>query len=86
MDKTKKTGFFAAVFSLLYLMAAVGLLLGVCGHCYPGLGRWVDTLIAGNDDSPVRAAFNTLSDGLEAGVPLKEAAQTSFAVLIGDAN
>ena len=32
------------------------------------------------------AAFNTLSDGLEAGVPLKEAAQTSFAVLIGDAN
>ena len=86
MDKAKKNGVFAAVFSLLYLVAAIGLLLGVCGHCYPGLGQWVDTVIAGNDDSPVRAAFNILSEGLESGVPLKEAAQTSFAVLIGDAN
>lgn len=86
MDKPRKTGVFAGVCSVVYLLAAICLLLGVCGYCYPALGQWADAVIAGREDSPVREAFNTLSDGLEAGIPLKEAAQTSFAVLIGDAD
>ena len=76
----------AAVLSALYLLAAAGLLLGVCGHCYPAVGRWVGTVLGGSESSPVREAFSVLSEGLERGTSLKEAARNAGSVLIGDAD
>ena len=86
MEDGKKGLFLAGFCSVVYLIVAVGLLLGVCGYCYPSAGQWIKAVVVGAEDSPVRTAFNVLSDGLEAGTPLKEAARDSVAVLIGDAD
>jgi len=83
MEESRKSCWVGTVCSFVYLLVSVCLLLGVCGYCYPSLGTWAQSVIAGAEKSPVREAFNTLSDGLEAGVSLRDAAEASFSVLIG---
>lgn len=85
MEQKRKSSFLVVLFSTFYLLAALGLLLGVCGYCYPETGQWVQKVVAGVQDSPIRQAFGVLSDGLETGQTLKDAAQASFSVLMGDA-
>lgn len=86
MEERRKGSWVASVCSVVYLLVAVSLLLGVCRYCYPAAGQWMQDAIAGAADSPVREAFGVLADGLEAGEPLKDAAQASFSVLVGDAD
>ena len=83
MDETRKNCWIGTLCSFVYLLVAISLLLGVCGYCYPSMRNWTQSVIAGAEDSPVREAFHVLSEGLEDGVPLKDAAQASLSVLIG---
>lgn len=83
-DKQKGSGI-ATFFSILYILMALCLLFGVCGYCYPAVGERIRQVIGGWEESPVREAFGTLADGLEAGLPVKETVEASFEVLIGDA-
>ena len=85
MDEHKKTNRLMAFCSVVYLLSAVVLLLAVCGYCYPAVEQWTQAVIAGAEDSPVKEAFHVLSDGLESGVPWKEAASSSFSVLVDHA-
>ena len=71
--------------STIYILVALCLLVVVCIYCYPTVGQEVREIIGGWEDSPVREAFGTLADGLEAGLPVKETVAASFEVLIGDA-
>lgn len=72
--------------SFVYLLTAIVLLLSVCGYCYPAINEWTQSVFTGAEDNPVREAFHVLSDGLETGVPWKEAAMTSFSVLVDHAD
>ena len=84
MDSGKKpTG--KIILSVIYLLAAAGLLIGVCGYCYPALEQRVRQAIAGDGDSPVREAFGVLADGLGEGKPVKDTLAESYGVLTGDA-
>jgi len=71
-------------FSVLYILAALCMLLGVCSFCYPQFCEHVLQVVGGMEDSPVREAFGTLADGLEAGLPVKETVAASVEVLLGD--
>lgn len=86
MEDKKKGSRAATFFSVLYILAALCLLLGVCGYCYPSFGQRLREAAGGWEDSPVRQAFGTLADGLEAGEPVKEAFSASFEVLTGAAD
>ena len=86
MEHRKKGSILSGVFSFLYLLAAIRLLLGVCGYCYPEAGERVRVAISGIEDNPVRAAFNVLSDDLENGKSIKDAALASLDVIIGNAD
>jgi len=66
-------------FSGVYLLAAVVLLLCVCGYCYPQTRQ----VFAGLEESPVRQAFGTLAEGLEAGEPVRTTMTDAVQVLIG---
>lgn len=66
-------------FSGVYLLAAVVLLLCVCGYCYPQARQ----VFAGLEESPVRQAFGTLAEGLEAGEPVRTTMTDAVQVLIG---
>ena len=70
----------------MYLLVAICLFLGVCGYCYPDAGMWTRAVIAGAEDSPVREAFNVLSDGLEEGLSIRDAAKSSVSALIDRAD
>ena len=66
-------------FSGVYLLAAVLLLLCVCGYCYPQTRQ----MFAGMEDSPVRQAFSTLAEGLETGEPVRSTMTDAVQVLFG---
>lgn len=83
-EKQKRSGL-ATFFSILYVLAAVCMLLGVCSYCYPAVGQELRKAAAGWEDSPVRQAFGTLTEGLEEGKPVKETVAASFEVLTGEA-
>ena len=78
----RKYSFFVWIFSVAYLFSAIILILGVCGYCYPESFGWIKEIIVGTEDSPVRDAFNMLSDCLELGEPIKDALYQSVSVLI----
>lgn len=85
MEKKQKSSGIAVFFSVVYVLAALCLLLGVCGYCYPEIGDGLRQAVAGWEESPVREAFSTLADGLEAGLPMKDTVEASFEVLFGNA-
>ncbi len=86
MEEKQKGSGAATFFSVLYIVAAICLLLGVCSHCYPAVGRELRLVIGGWEDSAVRQAFGTLADRLGEGEPVKEAFAESFEVLTGEKN
>lgn len=71
-------------FSVLYILAALCMLLGVCSFCYPEIKTFFQQIFGGMEDSPVREAFGTLADGLEAGMPVKETVVATVEILLGD--
>ena len=86
MNDKKKGSWVMGICSIVYLMVAICLLLGVCGYCYPAIGTWSKMIISGAEDSPVREAFHVLSDGLQSGAPIKDTALESLQVLFVDEN
>lgn len=86
MEEKEKGSRLAAFFSVLYVLAALCLLLGVCGYCYPAFGQGLRQVIGGWEDSSVRQAFGTFADGLQAGEPVKDVFAASFEVLKGEAD
>lgn len=76
----------ATFLSLLYVAAALVLLLGVCGWCYPEFSQRAKEVLGGWENGQVRQAFSTLAEGLEAGEPVKETLSQSFEVLLGEEN
>ena len=82
----KHAGFsgFLRLLSFCYLCAAIWLLLNVCGHRYPWLETRAKAVIGGLEQGAFQEAFGTLSDGLEAGLPVGETVAASIEVLIGD--
>lgn len=85
MDQKPAKRYFAAFFSVLYLIAAASLLFTVCGHCYPQLGQKLRQAVAGSEHSAVQEAFSTLTNRLEAGDGFSSALRGSYEVLIGEA-
>lgn len=76
--KKEKSGFGATFFSGLCVLAALVLLVGVCGHCYPTLWQELEDVFAGMENGPVRQAFSTLTEGMENGESVRETlAQTA---------
>lgn len=55
------------------VLAALWLLLSVCGQYAPGVGQWVRQQLTGLENSRVQSAFGVLAQGLEQGDPWKEA-------------
>ena len=84
MHETQKGSGIATFFSVLYMLAALCLLFGVCSYCYPQVGERVRQVIGGLEEGAVQEAFGTLADGLEAGLPVKETIAASVEVLLGD--
>ena len=54
------------------MLAAVGLLIYVCGTCYPEIGLHLRTWIGGLEGNPVQEAFLEVTEGLEGGRPVRE--------------
>lgn len=86
MGEIKKEGGFRVLASVVYLIFAVSLLLGVCGYCYPRLGEQVREVLGGARDGPVREAFGVLADGFVLDRPAKEVLTESYEVLTGEAS
>ncbi len=77
----KGSGKFAAFLSGLCVLAAVLLLVGVCGYCYPQMGDRLKEVVGGMEDGPVREAFGVLSEGLQDGQPIKETVAKTAEIL-----
>lgn len=86
MEEKQKGSGAATFFSVLYIVAALCLLLGVCSYCYPAVGRELRQVLGGWENSAVRQAFGTLTDRLGNGEPVREAFAASFEVLTGEAD
>jgi len=78
-DRYRFAGFLSGISVLLSLLA----LLAVFRYCYPEVERDIYDVIAGLETSPIRQAFYTISDGLEAGEPIKETMKDASKVLFG---
>lgn len=85
MEQRSKGSVIATFLSLLYVAAALALLLGVCGYCYPELAQKARQVIGGWEDGAVQQAFGTLADGLEAGKPVKETLSETVEVFFREA-
>lgn len=85
MEQRSKGSVIATFLSLLYVAAALALLLGVCGYCYPELAQKARQVIGGSEDGAVQQAFGTLADGLEAGKPVKETLSETVEVFFREA-
>ena len=86
MEEKKKGSKLAAFFSTVYLLAALCLLLGVVGRCFPSVEQRLRTMLTGWEDNPLQEAFHTLADGLEAGLPVGETVEASIEVLFPHAD
>ena len=84
METRGRGSWLATMLSILYVAAALVLLLGVCGYCYPELAGEAKDVLAGWENGAVRQAFGTFSEGMEAGKPVKETLYESFEVLLGE--
>lgn len=84
MQEAKKTPRILTVLSVIYVAGALWLLLTVCGFCYPQVGESVRQALAGLEDSALQEAFGTLTEGLEAGLPVRETVAASIEVLVGE--
>lgn len=73
-----------SLLSALYVAGALLLLGSVCENCYPDVGNRLRQVLVGLEDNPVREAFATLADGLEAGLPVVDTVFSSFEVLLGE--
>jgi len=72
------------ILSVLYVAGAVYLLFLVCTHCYPQTEEYLRQALAGLEDSPVRAAFSVLTEGLQQGQPVVECLTDSCEVLFSE--
>ena len=84
MREPKQTFPVLTVLSVIYVLGALCLLVLVCGVCYPELAQKIRHVIGGWEGGTLQEAFGTLSDGLEAGLPVKETVEASIEVLIRD--
>ncbi len=83
MGSTHRENGLAVFFSGLALLLSVICLLAVCNYCYPDLEHKARAILGGMEDSPVRQAFHTMAEGLEAGEPVKQTLAESVQVLLG---
>lgn len=81
VEKKRESGF-AVFFSGLCVLAALTLLLNVCGRCYPAMYQQIRTVFTGMEDGPVQRAFETLADGLENGEPVRETLAQTAQILL----
>ena len=86
MEEKKKRSGIAVFFSTIYLLAAICLLVGIVGHCYPSVEQRLRTAFGGWADNPVQEAFYTLADGLAAVLPVGETVEASIEVLFPHAD
>ena len=84
MQEPKQSFPFLTALSVVYVAGALFLLALVCGLCYPELAEKVRHVIGGWEGGTLQEAFGTLSEGLEAGLPVKETVEASIEVLIRD--
>ena len=79
-EQRKKNGL-KSTLSVIYLLFAICLFLGVCGKFYPQVGDKLKTAITGKEDNPVREAFGVLTEGLGNNEPVKDVLSQSYEVL-----
>ena len=77
----KRKGAFASFFSGLCVLAALVLLMGVCGYCYPAVYGEIRAVFGGVENGSVRQAFGVLADGLESGESVRETLAQSAQIL-----
>lgn len=80
MKQTREKTGFAGAISYGLVLAALWLLVTVCGRCYTQTGQWVREQLTGLEHTPVREAFGTLTDGLEDGKPIGQVLHDSAMV------
>lgn len=80
VEKKRGSGL-ASFFSGLCVLAALVLLLGVFGYCYPSVQAGIKDILGGMENGAVRQAFGTLADGLEDGETIRETLARSAQVL-----
>lgn len=85
VEEKKRGSALASFVSGLCVLAALLLLLGVCGYCYPDVHREIGVLFTGMEDGPVRQAFGALAEGLERGEPVRETLAETAQVLFHEA-
>lgn len=81
MERSKKGSRLASLVSGLCVLAALMLLLLVCGYCYPSMQDTCREVLGGMEDGAVQQAFNVLADGLQNGEPVKETFSQSMEIL-----
>jgi len=79
VERKKKS--LISVSSVIYLLFAICLILGVCGRFYPEIGEKLRTVIEGSAESPVREAFGVLTEGLGKNEDVKDVLSRSYEVL-----
>lgn len=72
MERSVKNSRLGAVISGVFVLAALMLLLCVCGYCYPALQEECREIIGGMETGSVRRAFGVLADGLQNGDAIRE--------------
>lgn len=70
----------AVVLSTICLIISVGMFFITCSLYWPQVGDRIRAVMIGQADSPLNAAFSSLSEGLEQGKPVREV----FAQTIGE--
>lgn len=85
MEKSKFEKFFIFL-SVAYILAAVFLLIVVCGRCFPEAGELGRQIMIGREDSPAREAFSVLTDSLEQGNSWQTSVSDAYEVLLGKEN
>jgi len=86
MKHSDRGSWVASGISGICVLAAIVLLLKVCGNCYPEMVRVVRDVLGGVDNSPVREAFRVMEDGLEAGASIRDTVKETVQVIFEKTN
>lgn len=80
MKQTREKTGIAGIISYGLILAALWLLVTVCGRCYPQTEQWLREQMTGLENTPVREAFGVLTEGLEEGKPIQQVLHDSAMV------
>ena len=81
VKQTKVGSALTALLSGLFVVAALVLLLCVCGYCYPSVQDTFKEMLAGAKGGAVQQAFDVLADGLQSGESVRETFSETIEVL-----